>query len=596
MESSDLGHDSTGNSGKARCLRTRLAGGGYLMGGKVGTPVTIPGYRLLELIASGSSGAVWKAMQEDLSRPVAVKVLAPGLFDASETRARFLREAKLQASLSHPALLRIFDAGFSGNHPYLVMEYVDGGTLRDVIRDQAPLDVSRAIRLGADAASALAHAHQAAIIHRDLKPENILTTRDGAIKIADFGLAKSLMHHGTLKTEADRIMGTPGYIAPEILLGQEAGTASDIYSIGVILHELLTGLNPFASRDVASTLQAQLRRVPATLGSQNSAVPRDLDDLVRFCLDRSPEQRPGSASELASRLAAMESQRSSPASDPAALPEMTVVPEAAIQTLAGRRPATRLPARPSLPTVAARKSAPGVARSRLPVGAFLGAGLVLALAVLGAMATLLPEAPRSSESPATSQPPGEPGTELMASSDQPTVPFPRVVRLATGDREVHLYLAGSAPRRSLLQYNEEGTPQVRQVTFEAGGTHRMLRGLLPGRSYQLTLTSEGVQVSHRFRTRSSYLDGTQVRLVSGDRRLLKLEATVREDRIGVIWIRKTSGGVEDLACMESLDGGVTWSEAGRVPVELSGAGRPAIGSTDDSLIMPSRASRRARST
>ncbi|MBI2943100.1 MAG: serine/threonine protein kinase, partial [Candidatus Wallbacteria bacterium] len=146
--------------------------------------VHIPGYRILERLGAGASGTVYLAVHEQLERRVALKVLAAGLFDAGETRARFLREAKLQARFSHPNLLRLFDAGFAGDHPYLAMELATGGSLRQSLSGSGSLAPREVAQVGASIAGGLAHAHATGIVHRDLKPENVLLSADGVVKVA----------------------------------------------------------------------------------------------------------------------------------------------------------------------------------------------------------------------------------------------------------------------------------------------------------------------------------------------------------------------------------------------------------------------------
>ncbi|MBI4870383.1 MAG: serine/threonine protein kinase, partial [Candidatus Riflebacteria bacterium] len=204
----------------------------------------IPGYRILAQLGAGSSGTVYRALQSDLGRQVALKILAPGLFDAEETRARFLREARLQARLAHGNLVALFDAGIVGEQAYLATEYVDGGTLRRLLGRPAALPLQHALRLAQEIAAGLTHAHEAGIVHRDLKPENVLLTAGGTAKVADFGLARSMEGNQTLKTAADRIMGTPGYLAPEVLCGATATCAADLYALGVILFEMFAGRKP----------------------------------------------------------------------------------------------------------------------------------------------------------------------------------------------------------------------------------------------------------------------------------------------------------------------------------------------------------------
>ncbi len=257
----------------------------------------LKGYRLLGELASGASGTVYRALQEELGRVVAVKMLAAGLFDEAETLARFVREAKLQARLSHPSLLGLFDAGVQAGHPYLVVEYVEGGSLRD--RLARPLSPFEAVRIGESIARGLAHAHAAGIVHRDLKPENVLLTADGQVKVADFGLAKVVTGSQTFQSASGLVLGTPGYLAPEVMEGRPATAAADLYALGVILFEMLAGRGPFEAEDLAGLLVAQSRGTVVRLEDLVPSVLPSLATLVHCCLEREPGNRPASASEVA---------------------------------------------------------------------------------------------------------------------------------------------------------------------------------------------------------------------------------------------------------------------------------------------------------
>ncbi len=264
------------------------------------------GYRILGSIASGASGTVFRAVQEQLSRQVAVKVLAPGLFGAEETRSRFLREARLQARLSHPALLAVYDAGFANGQPYLVTELVLGGTLRRRLGLSGRLPLDEALRSGLALAQGLACAHEAGIVHRDLKPENVLLTEAGDLKLADFGLARELSASISAGTARGMILGTPGYLAPEVIEGREAGPAADLYGLGVMLYEMCAGRRPFAGESLDLTFQAQLIGVVEPLAELGLGVPHELDNLIGQCLQREPAARPASAAEVAHRLEAIQ--------------------------------------------------------------------------------------------------------------------------------------------------------------------------------------------------------------------------------------------------------------------------------------------------
>ncbi|MBI3892274.1 MAG: serine/threonine protein kinase, partial [Candidatus Wallbacteria bacterium] len=263
--------------------------------------IQIPGYRLVRELGSGASGTVHLAVQEALERSVAVKILAPGLFDAEQTRARFEREAKVQARLDHPNLLRVLDAGFAGDTPYLVMELVEGGSLRDRLDKQGRLPAAEAVSVAAAIASGLAHAHAMGIVHRDLKPENVLFTGEGLAQVADFGLAKTSTAGESVRTATGIILGTPGYMAPEVLCGEAAGQAADVYGLGAMLYEAISGRKPFVHENLGKLLGMQLKTQPTKLSELASGVTQALETLVESCLAPAPGERPASAV-LARRL------------------------------------------------------------------------------------------------------------------------------------------------------------------------------------------------------------------------------------------------------------------------------------------------------
>src|SRR5436190_4563401 len=200
-------------------------------------------YRLDELLGRGGMSEVWAADDAELGRRVAIKLLAP---DADT--ARFEREAHAFASLAHPNVTQLYDYGEEDGRPYMVLEYVPGGTLEDRLRTARPLPDKDTYAVAGGIAAGLAHAHARGVVHRDLKPANVLFDEEGRPKLADFGIARLAAGDGTL-TEAGTVLGTAAYISPEQAAGEPASPASDVYSFGVILYRLLTGRLPFESDD-----------------------------------------------------------------------------------------------------------------------------------------------------------------------------------------------------------------------------------------------------------------------------------------------------------------------------------------------------------
>jgi tRNA A-37 threonylcarbamoyl transferase component Bud32 len=260
-------------------------------------------YVLEERVAVGGMAAVWRAHDEVLARTVAVKVLHDDLCRQEVIRERFRREAVAAAKLVHPGIVSLFDTGVDDGRVYLVIEYVDGRTLADVLAD-GPLEPGEVARIGSRIAAALAHAHDRGIVHRDIKPANVLVSGDGSVKVTDFGIAKAA-EDSTL-TATGRVMGTAAYVAPEQLRGQPVDARTDLYSLGLVLFEAVTGHRAFAGDDPVAVAEARLASGPLRPRQRRADVPRPLDDLVAALTARDPEGRPATAAEVATALRALE--------------------------------------------------------------------------------------------------------------------------------------------------------------------------------------------------------------------------------------------------------------------------------------------------
>jgi serine/threonine-protein kinase len=241
---------------------------------------------------------VYLAHDEELDRPVALKILADNLAGDATFRDRFEREARLAARLSHPNVVRVFDVGESEGRPFIVMEYVEGDTVADELARHGALPPARAVDLALQICSGLEAAHASGLVHRDVKPRNLLLRPDGVLKIADFGIARAA--ESTRLTEIGTILGTAAYLAPEQAEGLEATPAADLYSVGAVLYELLTGRVPYAATSLVELLAKQQAGPPAPIGG----VPASLELAVVRCLDPDPAERPPSAAALAGELAA----------------------------------------------------------------------------------------------------------------------------------------------------------------------------------------------------------------------------------------------------------------------------------------------------
>jgi serine/threonine-protein kinase len=247
---------------------------------------TIAGrYRLLEPLGRGAMSAVWLAHDDELERQVAVKMLAP-----TADRARFEREARAAASLSHPNICALYDYGEADGKPYMVLEYLPNGSLEERLRPGEPLADAETLRIATEVAAGLAHAHDRDLVHRDLKPANILFDSEERAKIADFGIAR-MGDAGTL-TEAGTVLGTASYISPEQAAGLPAGPASDVYSFGVILFRMLTGAFPFVSKNAMELVRMHRDDPPRSVADARPGAPARLESIVVASLAKDPAARP----------------------------------------------------------------------------------------------------------------------------------------------------------------------------------------------------------------------------------------------------------------------------------------------------------------
>jgi serine/threonine protein kinase len=268
---------------------------------------TIRGYEILEELGRGTMGVVYKARHLRLNRLVALKVVLDGIHARPEERVRFLREAEVLARLHHPHIVVIYEVGWYEGRAYLVTEFVEGGTLAQQCSG-APQCPRRAAELVATIAGAVHHAHQRGVIHRDLKPSNVMLARHRGEsseslvpQLTDFGLAKRLDGAAGL-TETGVLLGTPGYMAPEQALCGEVGPFTDVYALGGILYELLTGEQPFRGESLLGTLQQVVSDPPLSPSRLRPGVPRDLEAICLKCLNKDPHDRYASAEELADDL------------------------------------------------------------------------------------------------------------------------------------------------------------------------------------------------------------------------------------------------------------------------------------------------------
>ncbi len=350
--------------------------------------VTLSGrYRLQRLIATGGMGQVWEAVDNRLGRRVAVKVLKQEFSQDAEFIERFRIEARTTAMLNHPGIAQVHDYGESqldgeGRTAYLVMELVNGEPLNSVLKRTGRLSLRHALDMLEQTGRALQVAHTAGLVHRDVKPGNILITPTGQVKITDFGIAKAV--DAAPVTQTGMVMGTAQYIAPEQALGHEATPSSDVYSLGVVAYEVVSGRRPFTGDGALTVAMKHIKEPPPPLPSE---LPPNVRELIEITLVKNPAMRYRSGGPLADAVAAVRAGRRPPRpsqtppagrASPAAIPSST--PMRAVPMPTGRT------------TGPVRRSRPSTGSNRVPVRRTFSAGqraLLWAAGVLGALAIII---------------------------------------------------------------------------------------------------------------------------------------------------------------------------------------------------------------
>jgi hypothetical protein len=274
----------------------------------------IAGQRIESVAGRGGMGVVYRAIDVDLERAVAVKVIAPAYADEAAFRRRFIAESRTAASLDHPNVIPIYRAGEEDGLLFQVMRFVDGRDLRAVLADGGPLEPERAIRILTQVAAALDAAHGSGLVHRDVKPANILLGSGDHVYLTDFGLSKRT---GTDDTRTAQLVGTVNYVAPEQIRGQDLTSRTDIYALGAVLFQMLTGRVPFPAESDEAKMWAHLSEPPPRASELRPELPRMLDDVVARAMAKDPEQRFVTAGDLAAVAATALEKRSAPALAPA---------------------------------------------------------------------------------------------------------------------------------------------------------------------------------------------------------------------------------------------------------------------------------------
>ena len=345
----------------------------YLSGGGVPeAPAAFGRYRVLRRVGRGAMGIVYLARDDKIGRNVAIKALDIDERlpedEKEEIRQRFEREARAAGMLSNQSIVTVYDVGEQDGVPYIAMEYLEGATLTEIAHD-SPLSIPQARSVAAQVLSALAYAHSHDVVHRDIKPDNIFLLPDGRVKVADFGIAR--ISSSTTMTQVGQVMGTPGYMSPEQVKGETVGPASDIFSTGVLLYELLTGVAPFSSTSPTSVMYKIVHEEPRPAHLVNPGVPPTLEAVIARATAKSPSARYPDASEMKRDIETDSAPETAPVTGQPAGGEGTVLRAAPIQQV--------MPPAAAVPTPTPVRPGKNTA---LWIGAGAGALLVAAAAAV----------------------------------------------------------------------------------------------------------------------------------------------------------------------------------------------------------------------
>jgi serine/threonine-protein kinase len=383
-------------------------------------------YRIDAFISGGGMGAVYRAQHVMLGKTVAVKVIKDELVTSDEVVLRFQREARAASNLDHPNIVNVYDLGQTSEGTlYIAMEFIDGPSLRDAIRQIGPFPPARAVDILRQVASALSAAHRRQIVHRDLKSHNLMLASDDrgrdVVKLVDFGIAKTFDEAATQLTAVGYMLGTPHYMSPEQAAGQEVDHRADIYSLGVILYEMLTGAVPFKDESLTSVLVKLATEVPPapSLCRPDLKIPAALEAIAMRCLAKNPADRFQSADEFADALDRAGTALAAPPVMPPALAAATLVRPAGVPPLPAGAAGVKRPAAAMVPEgdiPAAR------ARSGFSLPALLnGRYAAIAVAVAAVLAVAIASGIALSEDPAD-RPPATPSTPAATNTASPVTP------------------------------------------------------------------------------------------------------------------------------------------------------------------------------
>jgi serine/threonine protein kinase len=385
-------------------------------------------YRIDGFLKRGGMGAVYRGTHLMLGKPVAIKLINPELVTSADIVDRFQREAKAAANLTHPNIVIVHDLGqTTEGELYIAMELVGGRSLKQVIKEDGPMDPARAVRLMKAMCSALALAHRNGVIHRDLKPQNIMITEDSEgnemPKILDFGIAKTFEPDSTALTATGTVIGTPQYMSPEQAKGMAVDMRSDLYSLGIILYEMLVGKVPFDDSSVPAVLVKHLSEMPAPPRQLRSDLSPAIEAVVLRTLEKDPEKRFQSAEELSRGLEqALSGATPPPTPIPATENNVPTVAETAVMGGATPKASTR----PTVPVGQAPSPRPPDSRTSNR-GLWIGLAALVVLLVLGALWLMSPRGPEKVTTAEVEAPTGEPAAaNNEPSSSHEAAPSPPV--------------------------------------------------------------------------------------------------------------------------------------------------------------------------
>jgi eukaryotic-like serine/threonine-protein kinase len=279
---------------------------------------SISHYQITGTLGQGGMGVVYKATDTTLNRTVAIKTLPPDRLADHKLRQRLMSEARAASALNHPNICTIYEVGEADGILFIAMEYVNGHALSDDI-DRGPIDIDRALDIAIQVSKALTHAHRGNIVHRDIKPSNIAVTEEGSVKILDFGLARLIdqidsradTQHQPL-TEEGQVVGTVAYMSPEQLNAEEIDARSDLFSLGVVLYEMIRGQRPFRGDTLAQVIRSTLADQPESLRTTNTSVPAELDRVIGRALAKNRDDRYATTKDLLQDLLTLKDSLNSP--------------------------------------------------------------------------------------------------------------------------------------------------------------------------------------------------------------------------------------------------------------------------------------------